>query len=387
MVVLGVVIGLLVLVFLVAIHELGHAVAAKRNGVEVEEYGIGFPPRAKKWQPKQSFLGKHVVFSLNWLPLGGFVKLKGEYDSARGKGAYGAAGYWVKTKILLAGVLVNWLAAVVLFAVLAVFGLPKILPHQVMLPFDNTSVKTPVKVVRLTEGSPAAQVGLRVDDEIIAMNEKTISTSAQLSEATQQSSGQTVNIEVKRNNQTLHFRTTLLSRDQAKNGGYLGVVPHQSETIHATWSAPLVGVATTVQLTHETLKGVGSMIVQGIGGFFGQFIGSPEQKQAAKADLAKVGNNVAGPVGILGVLFPSVVNSGLTQVLLLAAIISLTLAVMNILPIPALDGGRWFTMTIFRLLKKPLTKDREETIQATGFLILMALTIVVTWNDIAKLFS
>ena len=148
-----------------------------------------------------------------------------------------------------------------------------------------------------------------------------------------------------------------------------------------------MGVATTVQLTHETLKGVGSMIVQGIGGFFGQFIGSPEQKQAAKADLAKVGNNVAGPVGILGVLFPSVVNSGLTQVLLLAAIISLTLAVMNILPIPALDGGRWFTMTIFRLLKKPLTKDREETIQATGFLILMALTIVVTWNDIAKLFS
>ena len=387
MVVLGVVIGLLVLVFLVAIHELGHAIVAKRNGVKVEEYGIGFPPRAKKWQPKQSFLGKNVVFSLNWLPLGGFVRLNGEYDSARGKGAYGAAGYWVKTKILLAGVLVNWLAAVVLFAVLAIFGLPKILPHQVMLPFDNTSVKTPVKVVRLTEGSPAAQVGLRVDDEIIAMNEKTISTSAQLSEATQQSSGQTVNIEVKRNNQTLHFRTTLLSRDQAKNGGYLGVVPHQSETIHATWSAPLVGVATTVQLTHETLKGVGSMIVQGIGGFFGQFIGSPEQKQAAKADLAKVGNNVAGPVGILGVLFPSVVSSGLTQVLLLAAIISLTLAVMNILPIPALDGGRWFTMTIFRLLKKPLTKDREETIQATGFLILMALTIVVTWNDIAKLFS
>ncbi len=387
MVVLGVVIGLLVLVFLVAIHELGHAVVAKRNGVKVEEYGIGFPPRAKKWQPKQSFLGKNVVFSLNWLPLGGFVRLNGEYDSARGKGAYGAAGYWAKTKILLAGVLVNWLAAVVLFAVLAIFGLPKILPHQVMLPFDNTSVKTPVKVVRLTEGSPAAQVGLRVDDEIIAMNEKTISTSAQLSEATQQSSGQTVNIEVKRNNQTLHFRTTLLSRDQAKNGGYLGVVPHQSETIHATWSAPLVGVATTVQLTHETLKGVGSMIVQGIGGFFGQFIGSPEQKQAAKADLAKVGNNVAGPVGILGVLFPSVVNSGLTQVLLLAAIISLTLDLMNNLQIQALDGGRWFTMTIFRLLKKPLTKDREETIQATGFLILMALTIVVTWNDIAKLFS
>ena len=128
------------------------------------------------------------------------------------------------------------------------------------------------------------------------------------------------------------------------------------------------------------------MLVKSIGGFFGQFVGSESERAAAKTDMAWVGENVAGPVGILGVLFPSVVDSGLTQIVLLAAIISLTLAVMNVLPIPALDGGRWFTMALFRLFKKPLTKEREENIQAIGFLTLMTLTILVTWNDIAKLF-
>ena len=115
MLILGIILGLFVLVLLVVLHELGHAMVAKRNGVVVEEFGIGFPPRAKKWQPKKSFLGKNVIFSLNWLPLGGFVKLKGEYDSAEGKGTYGGAAFWVKTKILLAGVLMNWLTCCLRF--------------------------------------------------------------------------------------------------------------------------------------------------------------------------------------------------------------------------------------------------------------------------------
>lgn len=127
-------------------------------------------------------------------------------------------------------------------------------------------------------------------------------------------------------------------------------------------------MATAGQLTYETLSGVGTMLVaKSVGGFAGQFVGSAEDKQDAKTDMAWVGENVAGEVGILGTLFPSVIGSGLEQIVLLTAIISLTLAVMNVLPIPALDGGRWFVMALFRLIKKPLTKEREENIQATGF--------------------
>lgn len=384
MVFIGILVGLIILVLLVVVHELGHAIVARRNGVVVEEFGIGFPPAAKKWQPKKSFLGKNVVFSLNWLPLGGFVKLKGEYDSAEGAGTYGGATFWVKTKILLAGVMMNWLTAVVLFMILALVGMPKILPQQAVLPFDSRVERSALTVARVTPGSPAEKVGLQRGDEVRKIGDHSVTTPAELSAATKAQAGREVTIELVRGGQVLTKQVRLQTAEQAKNGGYLGVAPQQTETIHSTWSAPIAAVVTTGQLTYETVAGVGSILVKTINGTVGQLFGSPESRQAAKADLAAVGESVAGPVGILGVLFPSVLSSGLTQILLLAAIISLTLAVMNVLPIPALDGGRWFTMAGFKLFKKKLTKEREETIQGIGFLVLMALTVLVTWSDIAK---
>jgi regulator of sigma E protease len=129
MLLIGILTGLIILVILVVIHELGHAIVARRNGVVVEEFGVGFPPKAWAKKLKRSILGNDVLFSINWLPLGGFVKLQGEHDAADKKGDYGAATYWQKTRILLAGVLMNWAAAVVLFTILALVGLPKILPN------------------------------------------------------------------------------------------------------------------------------------------------------------------------------------------------------------------------------------------------------------------
>ena len=119
--VVGILIGLIALIVLVVLHELGHAIVARRNGVTVEEFGIGFPPKA--WSRR---LKNGIEFSINWLPLGGFVRMKGEHDAATGKGAYGAATFWQKTKILLAGVVVNWLTAAVIFTGLALVGLPKL---------------------------------------------------------------------------------------------------------------------------------------------------------------------------------------------------------------------------------------------------------------------
>lgn len=385
MIVWGILLGLFVLISLVVLHELGHALVAKRNGVKVEEFGIGFPPAAKKWKVKRSFLGEDVIFSLNWLPLGGFVRLKGEYDSAKGKGTYGGSTFWVKTKILLAGVMMNWLTAIILFTVLAVIGLPKVLSNQVQLPFDTEVRRSPVSVVKITPDSPADRAGIKVGDQLIDINNQPLTEAEKLPIITKQNAGKKVPIKYSRDGEESLIDVQLNSEQTAKAGGYLGVVPSQSEKIYSTWSAPIMGVATTGQLSYETIKGVGVLLVKTTHGLFGQIFGSEQSKQSARADLSSVGDSVAGPIGILGVLFPSVVNSGIAQVIFVAALISLTLAVMNILPIPALDGGRWFTMAIFRLFKKELTKEREENIQATGMLILLILTILVTVSDVGKL--
>ncbi|AJA06741.1 hypothetical protein TM7x_00935 [Candidatus Nanosynbacter lyticus] len=385
MIVWGILLGLFVLISLVVLHELGHALVAKRNGVKVEEFGIGFPPAAKKWKVKRSFLGEDVIFSLNWLPLGGFVRLKGEYDSAKGKGTYGGSTFWVKTKILLAGVMMNWLTAIILFTVLAVIGLPKVLSNQVQLPFDTEVRRSPVSVVKITPDSPADRAGIKVGDQLIDINNQPLTEAEKLPIITKQNAGKKVPIKYSRDGEESLIDVQLNSEQTAKAGGYLGVVPSQSEKIYSTWSVPIMGVATTGQLSYETIKGVGVLLVKTTHGLFGQIFGSEQSKQSARADLSSVGDSVAGPIGILGVLFPSVVNSGIAQVIFVAALISLTLAVMNILPIPALDGGRWFTMAIFRLFKKELTKEREENIQATGMLILLILTILVTVSDVGKL--
>ena len=227
---------------------------------------------------------------------------------------------------------------------------------------------------------------LKVNDEIIKINGQSLTEAEKLPVITKQSSGKKVRVEYRRDGKESSVDVQLNDEKSAKGSGYLGVIPGQTEKMYSTWSAPIVGVATTGQLSYETIKGVGVLLVKTVHGSIGQIFGSAESKESARADLASVSGSVAGPIGILGVLFPSVVSSGIEYIIFVAALISLTLAVMNILPIPALDGGRWFTMTIFRLFKKDLTKEREENIQATGMLILLILTILVTISDVGKLF-
>ena len=377
--VFGIVIGLLTLVFLVVVHELGHAIVAKRNGVVVEEFGVGFPPRA--WAKK---LKNGVNFSLNWLPLGGFVKLQGEHDAADKKGDYGAASFWAKTKILLAGVFINWIVAATLLTILAWTGLPKILPNQFVIPSDTTITKQPVEVANVTKDSPASKAGLEIGDKIVRFAGEEVPTPESLVEQTKQNKGKDVEVIYTRGGVE---RTTSvkLRSENANQQGYLGVGPSQREQIQASWSAPVIGVATTAQFTWVTLQGLGDLVVNLVSGLVMQFSPDNTTREQAKANLDTAGNSVAGPIGILGVIFPAAEQAGLSQLIFLTALISLTLAVMNILPIPALDGGRWFVMALFRALQKPLTKEREEKIQGTGFMVLMLLVVVVTIADVGKL--
>lgn len=377
----GVVLGVLVLVFLVVVHELGHAIIARRNGVVVEEFGIGFPPRA--WKKK---LRSGILFSLNWLPLGGFVKLKGEHDAADKPGDYGAASYWQKTRILLAGVGINWLVAALLLTILAWTGLPKILPDQFSIASDTTVVKQPVEVTAVTKNSPAAKAGLKIGDQLIRFAGEPVPSAEALSSQTKAKKGQAVEIIYSRHGVEQTVTTTLRSSDQDQQG-FLGVGSGQREQLKASWSAPLVGVVTTGQFTLVTLQGLGQLVGNLVSGAILQFSPDHAVREQAHQNLQAASGSVAGPVGILGTIFPAAEQAGATQLVFLTAVISLTLAVMNVLPIPALDGGRWLLMTIFRLRKQVLTKEREEHIQGIGMMVLMIVVLIVTVADIGKFFQ
>jgi regulator of sigma E protease len=308
--------------------------------------------------------------------------MQGEYDSSTKKGDYGAASFWQKTKILLAGVFINWITAAVLLTILAVTGLPQVIPNQFSIPGDTTVVPQPVELSSVSNGFPAKNAGLQPRDKIVRFAGQQVKTTQDFINLTHKNSGKTVEVIYNRSGTDNTVKVTLKSGSGIVFGASL-VQPSETQS---TWSAPIVGVATTGQLTWETLKGIGQLVGNLANGIVLQVTGNQSAKKTGAQEVASAGDSVAGPVGILGVIFPAAQQEGPTQLTMLVAIISIALAVMNVLPIPALDGGRWFTMAGFRLARKKLTKDREEKIQATGFLVLMALVVLVTVGDVGKLF-
>ena len=179
----GVIVGLLVLMLLVTAHEFGHFLAARRNGVRVLEFGIGFPPRGiawvkdpetKKWHrlPRAEWgkPQKGLIFSLNFLPIGGFCQMDGESANDKRKGTFGHAKFSAKTKILFAGVAMNWLLAFIILTILAWTGMPTFLENQFTMQNDEqVSGKTAVSIVEVFDESPAKAAGLQSGDHIIAV--------------------------------------------------------------------------------------------------------------------------------------------------------------------------------------------------------------------------
>lgn len=377
---LSIIIGLLLLVVLVVIHELGHAIAARRSGVVVEEFGIGFPPRA--WSKK---LKNGVLLTLNYLPLGGFVKLQGEHDAANKKGDYGAASLPTKMKILLAGVTINWLAAAIIFAVIAPFGIPKVLDNQFSVRSDTVELSGPVVAAAVGPDTPASKAGLKVGDTVLSLANNPVDSATVLPSLTKTLRGQTVELVYARDDQRQTTQVTLNKDNKAQ--GYLGITPSQRNSLRSTWSAPIVGVGLTAQFSYVTVVELGKLVGNLFSGLAAQLNPTETIRERGSQNIELAGRNVAGPIGILGVIFPAAREQGIVSLLFLTAIISLTLAVMNILPIPALDGGRAFVTLLFRALKKPLTKPLEERIHGTGFMVLIVLIIVITIADVGKFFG
>lgn len=364
------ILGIVLFMGLVIIHELGHFTAARRNGVEVEEFGIGFPPRIWGKKTKSGF-----DFTVNWLPLGGFVKLKGESDADTAKGSLGAASTWAKTKIMLAGVGMNLLAAFVIFTALAFVGMPKIFPNQFTIDKNATVVRNDVLIGYVETGSPASRAGLKTTDHILSVSGKNVPTSSDLPAITKEQAGKETTIVYEREGNRQETKVTLLSEEavnESKNSdqpkGYLGIQPYDYSVTRYTWAAPLVALGVMKQSTVMSFQALGSALA------------ALFQGQGSKAS-----ENLTGPVGII-VLFKHGSLLGIQFILMAVGLISLSLAIMNVLPVPALDGGRLYMMLLSRLFKKKLTQEMEERIVGASFLLLLFLIALITIVDVRRYF-
>lgn len=401
---LGIIIGLVILMLLVVAHEFGHFIMARRNGVRVLEFGIGFPPRAiawvrnpswqkgkkgvKKWirLPKSEWEKpqKHMIFSINWLPIGGFCSMDGESDSDTRKGTFGAASFWQKTKILFGGVLMNWLVAFVVLTILAFTGMPHFIEHQFYLGNDAEIIGGGVSVIDVIEGSPAEKAGFNNGDQIIQVDDQDVMYPTDVTTYGQEHAGESVKYTVKSGDEEKKL-TAKLNPEGSEYS--LGVSMSYGQTfIRSSWSAPIVGLGTTIQLTGETFRGLGDMVWNLVSGAVRQFSSDSVVREAGQNAISAAGDAVSGPIGIIGIIFPAFASSGASNLAFLAALISVSLACMNVLPIPALDGGRWLLIAIYKLRKKPLTKETEEKIVSRAFMILIMLIILISILDITRFF-
>lgn len=408
---LGIIVGLIVLVVLVTAHELGHFLMAKRNGVEVEEFGICFPPRAIAWRKVdgkwrrleksewEKAPGEGTIISLNWLPIGGFCQMKGESDAAATQGSFGRASLWQKTKILFGGVLANWLVAFLVLTFLALVGMPHLIKGQFAFEGDTTAVGLmPVTVTAVEPGSPAALVGIQEGDELKSIRalvcedeecakrreeKATIGVASDLIDFDKAHAGQTVYLSYQRDGEVLVSEIKL---NTAEEKYILGVNIESNEVYVSTWSAPVVGLLTTAQLTGETFRGLGQLVGNLFSGIAKQFNGDEAVRESGSEEIKEAGDAVSGPVGIVGVLFPAFMQSGGRYLLFLMALISVSLACMNVLPIPALDGGRWLLIMFYRLRGKKLEKETEERIVGRAFMVILAIAAIVTALDVMRIF-
>ncbi len=371
------ILGFTLFIGLVLIHEWGHFIAARRNGVDVEEFGLGLPPRA--WRKK---LKSGMAISLNWLPLGGFVRLKGEHDSDNRPGSFGAASLLAKTKIMLAGVVMNLAAGLLLLTIVALMGMPKLIDNQFQLSSDSKIIHQKLVIVEAASGSPAQKAGLVPRDVIEKLSRGgqtyAINSPGELQSVTKQLAGQTVEIEIKRNAKTQTKTATLMNEQP-----YLGIRYEPIEVYRSTWSAPIVAVGFTKQLFVLTVQGLGKA-VSGLGGYLAGILSGNEAGR--DKSYVKATGEIGGPVAIGAILW-SGGTFGLNFVLFIIAVISLTLALINILPLPALDGGR-LTMTLISrgLLKRPLSKKTEERLVGASMALLLVLFALITLVDVKRFF-
>ncbi len=344
---------IIVLSVIVFVHELGHFLTARKLGVKVEEFGFGFPPRI--WGYKKG----ETIYSINWIPIGGFVKIKGEDGTDRGEtDSFTSQSAARRSLILSAGVIMNVILAFILLTIGFIIGLPAAIDGNT----DGIVVRQEeIQVIEVSPESVASTIGLKVGDQIISIDGQTFVSTDEMTSYIRNDADGLLNLQIKRVDEELFLSADLSGQSEKILGVYLtevGLVRyHWYEAIVQGFKATFFILWQIIVAFYLLLKG----FILGTG----------------------PGLEVAGPVGV-AVLTGQMARLGFSYLLQFTALFSLNLAIINILPFPALDGGRLLFILIEKIRRKPNNEAVEGVIHNIGFILLLVLIFVITYKDIAK---
>jgi regulator of sigma E protease len=337
---------LVIIIVLILAHEIGHLVAAKSTGITVEEFGLFYPPRLA------SFKWRGTLYSINAIPLGGFCKMAGE-ENPDVPGSLASKNTPVKLLTLSAGSLMNFLLPILLFSI------AYMIPH-------NEITEGSVKILEVSEGSPAALAGILPGDTIISVDGKDILSSNDVSRYIQMNLGADIEMTVLHENGTMET-VSLVPRWKPPEGeGSVGIMPSTENAVVEEMSYPFwVAIPKGFSSCFETF-------VLFKNGIIGMIIGA-------------VPFQVAGPVGIASVT-GEIARAGMSPLLEFAAFLSMNLAIVNLFPLPALDGGRIaFVLLQWVRRGKRISPKTEGWVHAIGFALLMIFFLAITFQDILRI--
>ncbi len=362
---------IIIIAVLVLVHEFGHFFCSRKAGVQVDEFGFGFPPKLASYKSQES----GTVYSLNWIPLGGFVKLKGEQGEDPGDSlSFANKSIGKRALIIVGGVFMNMVLAVVLLSVGYMIGLPSPIDDtpnsfsKIQAKYATvTDIKT--KITHILEKSPAQKADLKPGDYILSLDNKQYTSISSLREYLASKKDQPVIVEIKRDSQTIikQIKPSVVKNVDGKEITGFGVGLAQGGLVrYPVYMAPVAGVYSTYSYTSQMIGAIGTMFKS----IFGVKGSEPLE--------------VTGPVGIAKII-SDFSKLGFVYLLYLTAILSINLALINILPIPALDGGRLLFLGIECVIGKKVNAKVEAVIHNMGFVLLMILIVMVTFQDIARL--
>lgn len=347
---------LLVLSLLVFVHELGHFLVAKKSGMKVEEFGFGFPPRAFGMKRGET------TYSLNWIPLGGFVKIKGESGDYRfDPDSFASKPIWKRFAVLIAGVAMNMVLAVMLLSIGFMIGMPSVIDGNTS---DSARISAEeITIMSVLEGSPAAEAGVITGDAIASIDGRVFKSDEAVRTYLADNASSGVELMVQHRDEsydTFHVTSSFLEEANVVGIG-IGLA-HTGMVALPAHLAFVQGVSATAQFTEE---------------IFGAFYGLVKDLVVAQ----EVNVELSGPVGI-AVITGEVAQLGIVPLLQFAAVLSINLAILNIMPFPALDGGRILFLLIEAVRRKPVDERIEALVHNAGFAALMLLVLLVTYRDI-----